>query len=151
MNTLWSHLFPLFLGFTVMADMLCPLLSAYLRLLLEFAALLSTLTPQSSHHLLITDVFKHCPMSSTSGGDWTCHLVYHSTRSFTCISETAWLQHSSTAAQVLLLLLLLADQPVCSCCYAHSSLCTNFTISIDAASRPLKQDYFIRRLHSKTG
>ena len=58
---LFSHLFPLFLDFTQIPDMLCSPPSAYLTLL-EFAHL-STVTPQSSHRLLITDVFKHWPMS----------------------------------------------------------------------------------------
>ena len=57
------HLYPLLLDFTQIQDMLCSLLSAYLPLL-EFAHL-STVTPQSSHRLLVTDVFKHWPMSCT--------------------------------------------------------------------------------------
>ena len=149
MNILCSHLCPLFLGFTVMADMLCPLLSAYLRLLLEFAALLSTLTPQSSHHLLITDVFKHCPMSSTSGGDWTCHLVYH-VASLVSPRQPGY----STAAQ----------RPkfcCCCCCWQtnRSALAATLTaVYVQTLQYQLmllhalsKQDYFSRRLDSKTG
>ena len=57
MDALSPHLSPLFLDFPQIPDMLCSPPSAYLTLL-EFAHL-STVTPQSSHRLLITDVFKH--------------------------------------------------------------------------------------------
>ena len=139
--------------------MLCSLPSAYLTLL--GFALLSTVTPKSSHRLLITDVFKHWPMSSTwrwldTPSRVSFHVVHLSyPRSFTCrISETAWLQQTAAERPKFCC----CESNCCCCCWRPTGLLllllrsqsTNFMRLLSVDSLTTRQAYYGSRPKCKT-
>ena len=135
------YLSPLFLDFPQIPDTLCSPPSAYLTLL-EFAHL-STVTPQSSHRLLVTDVFKHWPMSCKWRWLDTPSRLSFDVASLVSARQPGYSrqQHSGPSSAVGATAAAAARRPTGLLLLLRAQS-TNFTISIDAASRPFKQGYF---------